>query len=102
MPLVTRLGRVVRLATLPETRGLIVAAVHSTRLRTFARRAVDDRRALLRDMVKPANARRLAHDTVRHPALAELANVGFLFLPGRYLPLGWAATWATRRALRRR
>lgn len=101
MPLTSRLGRVVRLATLAETRGLIVAVARSTRLRTFARRAVNDRPALLRDLVAPSNARALVHDAVRHPAVAELANVGLVFLPGRYLPLGWAATWVARRVLRR-
>jgi hypothetical protein len=36
-----------------------------------------------------------------HPAVAELANASLAFLPGRYVPLGWAATWATHRVLRR-
>lgn len=101
MPLTSRLGRVVRLATLAETRGLIVVAARSTRLRTFARRAVNDRPGLLRDLVAPSNARTLVHDAVRHPAVAELASVGLFFLPSRYLPLGWAATRVARRVLRR-
>jgi hypothetical protein len=101
MPLTSRLVRIARLLTLAETRGLIVAVAHSTRLRTVAHRAVNDRRALARDLVAPANARALVHDVVHHPAVAELANVGLMFLPGRYLPLGWAATWLGRRVLRR-
>jgi hypothetical protein len=86
---------------LPETRGLIVATVRSTALRTIARRTVHDRAGLLRDLADPANARHLARRAIRHPAVAELANAGLVFLPGRYMPLGWAATWATRRVLRR-
>jgi len=101
MPLRNRLGRVTRLATLPETRGLIVATVRSTTLRTLARRAVEDRAALLRDLANPANVRHLARGAIRHPAVTELANAGLVFLPGRYVPLGWAATWAARRVLRR-
>lgn len=100
MPL-NRLGRLARFATLPETRGLIVATVRSATLRTIARRAVSDRAALLRDLADPANARHLARSAIRHPAVAELANAGLVFLPGRYMPLGWAATWATRRVFRR-
>jgi hypothetical protein len=48
MPSVTRLGRLVRLATLPETRGLVVAAAHSETLRDIGQRAVHDRAALVR------------------------------------------------------
>lgn len=101
VPPLNRLGRLARLATLPETRGLIVAAVRSATLRTIARRVVSDRAALLRDLADPANARHLARGAIRHPAVTELANAGLVFLPGRYLPLRWAATWATRRVLRR-
>ena len=101
MPLRNHLGRLARLATLPETRGLIVATVRSTTLRTIAHRAVEDRGALLRDLADPANARQLALLAIRHPAVAELASAGLVFLPGRYMPLGWAATWATRRVFRR-
>jgi hypothetical protein len=93
--------RLAWLATLPETRGLIVATVRSTTLRTIARRAVEDRAALLRDLTDPTNARHLARSAIRHPAVAELANAGLVLLPGRYLPLGWAATWVARRVLRR-
>jgi hypothetical protein len=101
MPSPTRLARLVRLATLPETRGLIVAAAQSETLRDVAQRAVRDRTALMRDLRTPANARDLVRGAARHPATRELASAGLLFLPGRYLPLGWAATWATQRALRR-
>jgi hypothetical protein len=101
MPLRNRLGRLARLTTLPETRSLIVATVRSPTLRTIARRTVEDRAGLRRDLANPANVRHLAGRAVRHPAVTELANAGLVFLPGRYLPLGWAATWATRRVLRR-
>jgi hypothetical protein len=98
---VTRIARLVRLVTVPETRGLIVATAHSGTIREIARRAVHDRAALARDLRNPAHARDLVRSAAGHPAVRELANAGLMFLPGRYLPLGWAATWATRRALRR-
>src|SRR5674476_584785 len=101
MPPVTRLARLVRLVTLPETRGVIVAAAHSETLRDIGQRAVHDRAALVRDLRNPANARDLVRSAARHPAAWELASAGLLFLPVRYLPLGWAATWVTRRVLRR-
>ncbi len=101
MPSVTRIARVVRLVTLPETRGLIVGAAHSRLLRDIAQRAVHDRAGLVRDLRNRANARDLVRGAAGHPATRELASAGLMFLPGRYLPLGWAATWATRRLLRR-
>lgn len=101
MPTLTRLARVVRLATLPETRSVIVAVVQSETLRDVARRAVNDRAALVRDLRNPANARDFVRSAARHPAARELASVGLVFLPGRYLPLGWAAIWAARKVLRR-
>lgn len=101
MPTLTRLSRVVRLATLPETRGVIVAAAQSATLRAVAWRAVTDRAALVRDLRNPANARDVVRSAARHPAARELASARLMFLPGRYLPLGWAATWAANRALRR-
>src|SRR5664279_2589234 len=101
MPPVTRLARLVRVVTLPETRGLIVAAAHSQTLRDLRRRAVHDRGAFVRDLRNPANARDLVRDAARHPATRELANAGLMFLPVRYLPLGWAATWVAHRVLRR-
>jgi hypothetical protein len=101
MPSVIRLARVVRLATLPETRGAIVAAAQSDTLRDLARRAKTDRAALARDLRDPANARDLLRSAARHPATRELATAGLMFLPGRYLPLGMIATWATQRVFRR-
>ena len=59
MPPSTRLARLVRVGTLPETRGLIVAAARSETLRDIARRAVHDRAALVRDLRNPSNARNL-------------------------------------------
>jgi hypothetical protein len=101
MSSVTRLARLVRIVTLPETRGLIVAAAHSGTLRDIRQRAVHDRGALVRDLGNPANARDLVRSAVRHPAVRELASAGLMFLPIRYLPVGWAATWVTHRVLRR-
>ena len=101
MPSVTRIARLVRLATLPETRGLIFGAAHSWTLRDIAQRAVHNRAGLVRDLRNPANARGLVRSAAGHPATRELASAGLMFLPGRYLPVGWAATWATRRVLRR-
>jgi len=101
MPSVTALARVVRLATLPETRGMIVAAARSEAFRELVRRAVNDRAALVRDLRDPANARDLVRSAVRHPAARELATAGLMFLPVRYLPLGLAASWATHRVLNR-
>ena len=96
-----RLARLVRVVTLPETRGVIVAAAHSQTLRDLRQRAVHDRGALVRDLRNPANARDLVRSAARHPAARELASAGLMFLPVRYLPVGWAATWVTQRVLRR-
>ena len=101
MPPVTRLARLVRLVTLPETRGVIVAAAHSETLRDIRQRAVHDRAALVRDLRNPANARDLVRSAARHPAARELASAGLMFLPLRYLPVGWAATWVAHRVVRR-
>src|SRR5450830_669351 len=101
MPPVTRLARLVRIVTLPETRGVIVAAAHSQTLRDIRRRAVHDRGALVRDLGNPANAQHLVRSAARHPATRELANAGLMFLPLRYLPVGWAATWVARRVVGR-
>ncbi len=97
----TRLARLRRIATLPQTRGLIVAAARSEALRDIAQRAVHDRASLVRDLRDHASARDLVRSAVRHPAGRELASAGLLLLPGRYLPLGWAATWAAHKVLRR-
>jgi hypothetical protein len=101
MPSVTRVARLVRIVTLPETRGLIAAAVRSDTVRELARRAVHDRAALARDLRDPANARELVRSAARHPATRELASAGLLFLPVRYMPVGVVATWAANRVLRR-
>jgi len=101
MPSVIRLARVVRLITLPETRGVIAAAARSDTLRDIARRAVDEPGALLHDLRDPANARELVRSAARHPATRELASAGLLFLPVRFMPLGIAATWAADKVLRR-
>src|SRR5450759_704051 len=101
MPPVTRLARLVRIVTLPETRGVIVAAAHSETLRDIGQRAVHDRGALMRDLGNPANAGHLVRSAARHPATRELASAGLMFLPLRYLPVGWAATWVAHRVVRR-
>jgi hypothetical protein len=97
----TRLGRIVQLATLPETRGVIVGAMRSDAPRNLAWRTAHDRTALLRDAADPATARAVARTAIRHPATRELANAGLMVLPLRYLPLGWAASWATGKVLGR-
>ena len=94
MPSVTKL---VRLATLPETRRLIGRASRSATLRDVGRRARTDRAGLLRDLADPAATWRRARGAIGHPAARELASVGLVFLPARYLPLGWAAGWLSRR-----
>jgi hypothetical protein len=99
--MLTKVVRVVRVLTLPETRGVILAAARSDGLRDVARRATDDRAALLRDLTNPANARAFLQSAVRHPATRELADAGVLLLPARYLPVGWAATWVARKLMRR-
>lgn len=96
-----RLARLGRLATLPETRRLILAAARSSTVRCMPRRVAHDRAGLLRDLRRPVNVRDLLLRGVRHPVAGELAAAGLLFLPGRYVPLGWTATWAARRVLRR-
>jgi hypothetical protein len=101
MPPVTRLIRLARLATLPETRRAVLAAAHSPALRDIARRASTDRKSLLRDLRSPTHARGLLRDAVRHPATRELADAGLMFLPIRYLPVGWVASRAARRVFRR-
>jgi hypothetical protein len=93
--------KIARLATLPETRGLIVAVARSETARDIARRARSDRAALLRDLGNPATARELVRSAATHPATRELASAGLILLPGRYFPMGWVATWAARKAIRR-
>lgn len=101
MPPITRIMRLARLATLPETRRAVLAAAHSPALREIAQRASTDRAGLIRDLRSPANARGLLRDAVRHPATRELANASLMFLPIRYIPLGWAASRAGSKVLRR-
>jgi hypothetical protein len=100
MPRLPNLGRLVRLGTLPETRRLIAEAARSGALRDLTRRAGRDRAALAREVRNPASVRAFLRDAARHPATQELGTAGLLFMPARYIPLGWAATWALRRILR--
>jgi hypothetical protein len=86
---------------LPETRRLIVAARRSSAVRTLAHRVVHDRASLVRDATHPGDPRDRIRSVARHPAARELANASLVFLPMRYLPLGWAATWAATRIVRR-
>jgi hypothetical protein len=95
MPPLRRAWRIARLATLPETRRLIVATAKPSTVRALARRVREDRAGVVRDLVHPGNARRLISQAARHPAAAELANAGFLLLPTRYTPVGWVATCAS-------
>ncbi len=71
---------------MPKTRALIVAAARS---------------GFLRDLGHPRPTRDLIHRAATRPATREMANLGLLFLPVRFVPLGWLAKWATPRALRR-
>ena len=95
------LARLRRLVTLPATRSLIIAAVRSPTIRTVAQRVAHDRAGLVRDLRRPVKVRDMLLRGARHPAAGELASAGLLFLPGRYIPLGSAATWAARRILHR-
>lgn len=101
MPPINKLAVLARLATLPETRGLIMAATQSETVREIARRARSDRAGLVRELRDPATARELIRSAAVHPATRELASVGFIFVPGRYLPIGWVAMWAGERVGRR-
>lgn len=96
-----RLARLRRLVTLPETRRMILAAAQSPTIRAVPQRLAHDRAGLVRDLRRPVKVRDLLLRGARHPAAGELASAGLVFLPGRYVPLGWAATWAARRILRR-
>lgn len=100
MPSPTRLTRFARVVTLPETRRLITVAARSPGLRSLAGRAVHDRAGLLRDL-KHGSPRDLARGAASHPAAQELARASLLFLPTRYVPMGWVATWVTTRIVRR-
>ena len=101
MASITRLARIARVATLPETRRLIVAARRSSMVRTLAHRVAHDRAGLVRDATHPGDPRHLIRSAATHPATRELANASLVFLPMRYLPLGWVASWAVTRIVRR-
>jgi hypothetical protein len=101
MASISRLARLARVATLPETRRLILAARRSSTVRTLAHRVAPDRAGLVRDVSHPGNPRALIRSAASHPAARELANASLVFLPMRYLPLGWAASWAATRIARR-
>jgi hypothetical protein len=96
-----RLGRLVHLGTLPETRRVAFNPETHRRIRTVADRLVHDRRQLARDIASPSEVGAFARRAIQHPATRELVGVGLLFTPERYLPIGWAAGWATRRLSRR-
>ena len=89
--------KLLRLATLPETRSLIGRAATSGSLRDVAYRARTDRVGLLRDFADPAHAVRRTRGAIAHPATHELARVGLVFLPGPYRPLGLAVGWLAAR-----
>lgn len=88
MPGIGRLRNLAVVATLPETRRLVLRGARPATLRALAARARTDRAELLRE-------------AARHPVAAELANAGMLLLPLRYSPIGWIGGWAIRRIGRR-
>jgi hypothetical protein len=97
MPSLVRLMSLARVATMPETRRVVAEAVRSGALTDVARRARSDRPALIRDLADPRFAVGRLRRAIRHPAARELANVGLLLLPGRYLPLGLVVGRLSRR-----
>lgn len=101
MAVLSKVGRLARIGTLPETRGLLFSPATRRQIRVTARRLAHDPAELARDLVRPAAARAFAQRAIQHPVTRELAGVGLVFLPGRYLPIVSAAGWATRRVLRR-
>ena len=86
---------------MPQTRHLVVAAARSKALRDVGRRARTTAPGWPVSCADPAVTVGLIRDAIRHPATRELADVGLLLLPGRYLPVAWAASKLSRRALRR-
>jgi hypothetical protein len=96
------IAKLLRLATLPETRSLAVRATASGSLRDLAHQARTDRVGLMRDLADPAQAWRRTRVALAHPATHELARVGLVFLPGPYRPIGWAAGWLMRQRGTRR
>lgn len=101
MAVLGKLGRLAQIGTLPATRSFLFSPATRRQIRVAARRLVHDRAELARDLVRPADVRAFARSAFQHPVTHELAGVGLAFLPGRYLPIGWAAGWATRRVVRR-
>ena len=95
------LPRVARLAASLATGGLLSAVSRSPMARQLGRRAVTDPGGLVRDLADPAKARVLVASASDDPALRQLAQTGLVFLPLRYVPLGYAALWAGRKVLRR-
>jgi len=93
MPSITKL---LRLATLPETRSLIRRAAASGSIRDVAYRARTDRVGLARDLADPAHVWRRTRVAIAHPATHELARAGLVFVPGPYRPIGWALWWLGR------
>ena len=77
-----------------------MSTVRAGHVQNAARRAIHDRAGMFRDVRDQATSGDLLRATVQHPATRELAGAGLLFLPVRYMPLGWAATWAARRIIR--
>jgi hypothetical protein len=86
---------------LPETRRVLLSPDSRRHIRNAASRVVHDRARLARDLARPADIRAFAESAVQHPATRELAGVSLMFMPGRYLPIGWVAGWASRRIARR-
>jgi hypothetical protein len=101
MPSASKLARLARAVTLPETRALIVTVTRSTSVRHVVRRALTDRAGLIHDLRQPRQPRELIGAAASHPVIRELTDVGLVLLPMRYTPLAWVARWATRKAVRR-
>ena len=90
MPSITKL---LRLATLPETRRLIGRATASDGLRDVAYRARTDRVGLARDLADPAQ-RGGGHVSRSLIPAADERRFGLVFVPGPYEPIpGWALGW---------
>jgi len=96
-----KLGRLAQIGTLPETRRLLLTPAARQRVRLAASRLAHDRIQYARDLANPADIRAFAQSAIQHPATRELAGVGLMFMPGRFLPVGWAAGRASRWIARR-
>ncbi len=90
-----------RLAASLATGGLLSAVSRSPMARQLGRRAVTDPGRLVRDLADPAKARVLVASASGDPALRQLAQTGMIFLPLRYVPLGYVALWTGRKVIRR-